>query len=148
MIDGRQSARALAVRRGVQALFTQLMFACVTEVSLASGRRADLIGLSPKGDIWIVEIKSSLADLQSDTKWPAYRQHCDRLFFATLHDVPGDVFPADAGFIVSDGFQAEICRQAPEHRICAATRKQVTLTLAHLAVARLTEMERHLSSDP
>ncbi len=99
--------------------------------------------MSAKGEIWIVEVKSSVADLRADGKWPEYRVHCDRLFFATHPDVPADIFPAEAGLILSDGYFAEILRDAPEHRLTAATRKAVTLRFAQAAANRL-----HLLHDP
>jgi hypothetical protein len=55
----------------------------VSELPLASGRRADLVALAGDGEVWIVEIKSSIADFRADQKWIDYRLHCDRLFFAT-----------------------------------------------------------------
>lgn len=135
--DGRQSEAATRVWRGAARLLRQHGFACVGELTLASGRRADLAALGPKGDVWIVEVKSSLADFRADTKWPDYRLHCDRLYFATHAEVPLDVFPQEAGLILSDGFSAEILRSAPEHRMAAATRKAVTLRFAQAAANRL-----------
>jgi hypothetical protein len=73
----------MIVRRGVQRLFSDLRLSMVPKLALASGRRADLVALGGNGEIWIVEIKSSVEDFRSDRKWPDYRQHCDRLFFAT-----------------------------------------------------------------
>lgn len=142
-VDGRQSERALTVRRGTCRLLRQLGFAMLPEVSLASGRRADLVAIGAKGEIWIVEIKSSLEDLRADAKWPFYRLHSDRLFFATLPDVPTEPFPEEAGLILSDGFQAEIIREAPTHKLAGATRKAMTLKLAQLGASRL-----HLLEDP
>ncbi|MDQ0316633.1 MmcB family DNA repair protein [Amorphus orientalis] len=142
-VDGRQSERALTVRRGTCRLLRQHGFSVLPEVGLASGRRADLVALGAKGEIWIVEIKSSLEDLRADAKWPFYRLHCDRLFFATLPDVPTEPFPQEAGLILSDGYQADILREAPTHKIAGATRKQVTLAFARHAASRL-----HLLEDP
>ncbi|HET7412280.1 MAG TPA: MmcB family DNA repair protein, partial [Pararhizobium sp.] len=48
LIDGRQSARAMLVRRGVQRLFSDMQVSVLPELTLASGRRADLIALTPK----------------------------------------------------------------------------------------------------
>ena len=56
LLDGRQSDRAMMVRRGVQRMLTEMRHAVLPELTLASGRRADLISLSDKGEIWIVEI--------------------------------------------------------------------------------------------
>lgn len=140
LVDGRQSETALRVWRGAARLLRQLRFACIGELTLASGRRADIAAIGPKGEIWIVEVKSSLADLRADSKWPDYRLHCDRLFFATHAEVPADVFPPDAGLILSDGFGAEILRHAPEHRLPAATRKAVLLRFAQSAALRLHDL--------
>ena len=133
----------MRVWRGAARMLRQTGFSCLGELPLASGRRADLVGMSAKGEIWIVEVKSSVADLRADGKWPEYRVHCDRLFFATHPDVPADIFPAEAGLILSDGYFAEILRDAPEHRLTAATRKAVTLRFAQAAANRL-----HLLHDP
>ncbi len=73
-------------------------------MTLASGRRADLLAVSRKGEIWIVEIKSSRADFLADQKWPEYRLYCDRLFFATLPDVDEALFPEGARLIVADAW--------------------------------------------
>ena len=72
-VDGRQSEAALAIARGTSRLLLSLGFSCVAELPLASGRRADLVGLDAGGEIWIVEIKSSVADFRADQKWQDYR---------------------------------------------------------------------------
>lgn len=148
LIDGRQSEKALMVRRGMQVLLADMRFVALPEVSLSSGRRADLIALSEKGEIWIIEIKSSIEDFRVDRKWPDYRLHCDRLFFATHPDVPREIFPEDAGLFISDGYGAHMIREAPEHRLSPASRKTVTLGIARLATARLTHAERVLGPLP
>src|SRR5262249_42738096 len=90
--DRRQSPTALAVSRGTQRLLVTLGLSCVAELPLLSGRRADLVALGGDGEIWIVEIKSSVEDFRADQKWGDYRMHCDRLFFATAEHVPLDIF--------------------------------------------------------
>jgi hypothetical protein len=141
LIDGRQSERAMMVRRGVQRLMLNRRIAVLPEVSLASGRRADLVGLEGGGGVLIVEIKTSVQDFRVDQKWPQYRLHCDRLYFATHPGVPADIFPEDCGLIVSDGYAAEVLREAPEHRLSAATRKAVTLAFGRIAADRLMQAE-------
>jgi len=136
-IDGRQSETALAIARGTGRLLLSLGFCCVSEVALPSGRRADLVALDGGGEIWIVEIKSSVADFRADQKWMDYRLHCDRLFFATSLDVPCEIFPPDTGLIVADAFGAELKCEAPEHRLPAATRKAMMLRFAQAAALRL-----------
>jgi hypothetical protein len=136
-VDGRQSQTALTVSRGTQRLLRSLGLSCVSELPLVSGRRADLVAIGGGGEIWIVEIKSSIEDFRVDQKWPDYRMHCDRLFFATAAHVPLDIFPREAGLIVADAYGGELVREAPEHRLHASTRKSVMLTFARAAALRL-----------
>lgn len=136
-VDGRQSPHASAVQRGVGRLLRARGFAIVAELPLATGRRADVVALGPGGDIWIVEIKSSVEDFRVDGKWPDYRLSCDRLFFATHGGVPLDIFPEDAGLMLADSYGAELMRDAPEHRLAAATRKAMLVRFAQAAAHRL-----------
>ena len=139
--DGRQSLRALAVRRGMQRLLHNMRHATLPELGLSNGRRADIVSLSEKGEIWIIEIKSSIEDFRVDRKWPDYRAYCDRLFFATLPDVPMEIFPDECGLFVSDNYGAEMIRPAPEHRLGPAARKAITLSFSRIAAARLMHAE-------
>jgi hypothetical protein len=136
-IDRRQSQTALAVSRGTARFLHALGYSVVSELPLPSGRRADLVALGGDGEILIVEIKSSVADFRADQKWMDYRLHCDRLFFATLIDVPREIFPPATGLIVADAFGATVVWEAPEHRLTAARRKSVMLRFAHAAAFRL-----------
>jgi hypothetical protein len=142
-IDGRQSPTALAIARGTTRHLHALGYCVVSELPLPSGRRADLVALGGNGEIVIVEIKSSVADFRADQKWMDYRLHCDRLFFATVVDVPCEIFPQDTGLIVADAFGAAIICEAPEHRLPAPTRKAMMLRFAHAAALRLQAL-----SDP
>ena len=141
LVDGRQSERAMVVRRGVQRLLMQMGAHVLPELCLATGRRADLVALTRTGDVWIIEIKSSIEDFRVDRKWPEYRLHSDRFFFATHPEVPASIFPEECGFILSDGYGAEIMRDAPEHRLAAATRKALMLRMARAGAARLLAAE-------
>ena len=138
--DRRQSETALAVARGTARLLRSLGFACVSELALPSGRRADLVALNERGEIWIVEIKSSVEDLRADQKWPDYRAHCDRLFFAFTQDLPCEIFPQDTGLIIADAYGAHMQCEAPEHKIAAATRKQMTVRFAMAAALRINRL--------
>lgn len=139
-VDGRQSDTALKIARGTARLLHAHGFCVISELPLASGRRADLVALSADGEIWIVEIKSSVADFRADQKWMDYRMHCDRLFFATMVEVPCEIFPKDTGLIVADAFGAHIVCEAPEHRLHAATRKSLTVSIARAAALRLQSL--------
>jgi hypothetical protein len=141
LADGRQSERAMVIRRGVQRLLAGMGAHVIPELSLATGRRADLVALTRQGDIWIIEIKSSVEDFRVDRKWPDYRLHSDRFFFASHPDVPAGIFPEECGFILSDGYGAEILRGAPEHRMAAATRRAMMLRFARAGAARLLAAE-------
>jgi hypothetical protein len=139
-LDGRQSETALRIARGSARLLHAHGFCVVSELALPSGRRADLVALDSGGEIWIVEIKSSVADFRADQKWQDYRAHCDRLFFATCVEVPCEIFPPDTGLIVADAFGAEFQCQAPEHRLPAPTRKSMMLLFARAAALRLASL--------
>ena len=138
--DGRQSETAAMIQRGVCRHLRAAGFATLCEFTLASGRRADVIAINPAGRIWIVEIKSSLADFRSDLKWPDYYDYCDRLYFAIPADLPCEIFPADTGLIVADAYGAHLHCEAPEHRLPAATRKSMTVRFAMAAAGRINRL--------
>lgn len=135
--DGRQSERARAISRGTQRALAVRGFRAIPELSLADGRRADLVAVDEAGAIWIVEIKSSLEDFRSDSKWPDYRAWCDRLYFAVAPDFPVEVLPEETGLILADRYGGEIVREAPEHKLAGARRKAVMLRFARVAAGRL-----------
>ena len=144
IVDLRQSPTALRVQRGVMRLLRgQYDFTCLTEVPLANGRRADVVGVGPKGEIWIVEIKSSLIDYKVDAKWPNYKDFCDRFFFAKPPELDPDIFPAEEGLIVADSHDAAILRLAAETALPGARRKAMLLKLARLGADRI-----HTLMDP
>jgi hypothetical protein len=138
--DRRQSETALAIARGTARLLRSLGFASISELPLPSGRRADLVAINDRNEIWIVEIKSSVEDLRADQKWPEYRAHCDRLFFAFLQDLPREIFPDETGLIIADAYGAHLERPAPEHRLPAPTRKSMTVRFAMAAAQRINRL--------
>jgi hypothetical protein len=135
--DKRQSQAAHEICRGVGRLLLAYGYAPLNEVTLANGRRADVIGVSEGAEIWIVEIKSCLEDFRFDQKWPEYRDFCDRLFFAVGPDFPRAHLPLDTGLIVADRWGGEILRPAPDHKLAPARRRAMTLQLARAAALRL-----------
>ena len=141
--DGRQSDRALAICVGARRLLTSLRLATLTEVTLRSGRRADILAVGESGEIWIIEIKSSVADFRADAKWPEYREFCDRFAFAVDPDFPTRLIPDDTGLILSDRYGASLARPSPLHRITPACRKAVLLRFGRAAASRL-----HALTDP
>lgn len=144
IVDGRQSATALRVQRGVMRLLRETYdMACYAEVTLKSGRRADVLGVGPSGEIWIVEIKSSLVDFQVDRKWPEYRDFSDKFFFAKPPELDPDIFPATEGLIVADGHDGAMLRDSPLTPLAPGRRKALMLKLARLGADRL-----HVLMDP
>jgi hypothetical protein len=143
LADGRQSETALAVARGVRRLLRARGLSSVTELSLIDGRRADVVALGGDGALWIVEIKSSIADFRADRKWRDYVAHCDRLYFAIPHEMPAEIMPEDAGLIVADRYGAEILREPEPRAMAPATRRAMLLRFAIAAADRL-----HRLADP
>jgi hypothetical protein len=136
-LDGRQSEVAAEIQRGVCRAFRALGLSVVTELPLGNGRRADVVGLSPSGDVSIIEIKSCLIDYRTDGKWQDYLEFCDRLYFAVAADFPREVIPEEAGLILADRYGAELVREGLEERLSAARRKAMMLSFARAAALRL-----------
>jgi hypothetical protein len=135
--DGRQSDAALAIARGTCRHLIAHGAIPLAELTLPNGRRADLVGVTDKSEIWIVEIKSSIEDFRSDQKWPEYADYCDRFFFAVDGDFPLELIPDEAGLIVADRYGAAIIREAPFDRMPPANRKSVMVRYARTSAARL-----------
>ena len=133
----RDDSRARAVLRGTQRLLRSLNFESLSEVSLANGRRADVLAVGRDGETWIIEIKSSIADFRADQKWHEYREYCDALLFAVAPDFPNEILPSDAGLILADAYAGELVREAPRHPLAPARRKALMLTFARTAATRL-----------
>ena len=136
-LDGRQSERALAIARGTLRLLASHDYAGIPEVTLAHGRRADILALGPKGEIWLIEIKSSVQDFRVDQKWEEYLPFCDRFSFAVGPDFPRDLIPQEVGLIVADKYGAEIVREAEAVPLAGARRKAITTEFARVAARRL-----------
>lgn len=143
LVDGRQSPNALMVRQGVARQMQKRGYACLAELTLVSGRRCDLICLSPKAEFVIVEVKSSIEDFRVDNKWPEYLGYCDAFYFATHSGVPTDIFPEEIGLIIADGYGAEFLREAQKQPINAATRKSLLLRYARAATGRLDLVSKY-----
>src|SRR4030088_2478977 len=108
--DLRQSETSLAIARCTSRLLRSLGFSCISELPLPSGRRADLVALNERGEIWIVEIKSSIEDLRADQKWQDYRMHCDRRGFVPFSRHSGQ--PAGWTRGATASFRDRFCSKA------------------------------------
>ena len=126
----------LALTRGITRVLIDHGLAPILEVPLANGRRADVMALTARGEIWIVETKSCLEDFAVDSKWPEYIDYCDRFFFGVTEAFPREVIPEECGLMVADGFGGAILRDSPVRPLAGARRKAVTLLFARLAALR------------
>jgi hypothetical protein len=114
----------------------------IAELPLANGRRVDIIGIGDRGQITIVEIKISLADLRGDGKWTSYLDYCDQFYWAVppslpLADLHTPAFrPDETGLIIADRYDAELLRPAAPRTLNAARRKTLTLAIARRAATR------------
>lgn len=134
---------AAEVARGVTRLFCRHDLFAMCEVPLPNGRRADLMAIGPRGELTIVEIKVSKADLVGDQKWTDYLEYCDRFFWAVpqalAHLLEEERFlPGDAGLLVADRYDAAVLREPSSRPLAAARRKAETLRFARRAARRLS----------
>lgn len=129
--------------RGVCRHLASHGFACVEELVPDRGLRVDVMALGPKGEIWVVECKSSRADFQSDHKWQGYLAWCDRFFWAVDDAFPTELLPEGTGLIIADAYDAEIIAMGQEAKLAAARRKVLTAKFARHAALRL-----HVLRDP
>ena len=64
--------------------------------------RADVVAMTMKGQITVVEVKSSYQDFVTDHKWRGYTKFAHRFYFAMTEDVYEEVchlLPADVGVL-------------------------------------------------
>ncbi|MCE8507874.1 MmcB family DNA repair protein [Ruegeria pomeroyi] len=123
--------------RGVSRHLRAHGFVSVEEFVPARGLRVDVMGLGPKGEIWVVECKSSRADFQADSKWQGYLEWCDRYFWAVDVEFPAELLPSESGLLIADAYDAEIVRMAPEQKLAPARRKVLIQKFATHAARRL-----------
>ncbi|MFQ3666793.1 MAG: MmcB family DNA repair protein [Sphingomonadaceae bacterium] len=136
------------VTRGTCRLLFLQGLAIVPEVPLANGRRVDVMGLSPQGEIWLVEVKTALSDLAGDRKWEQYLGWCDRFFWAVPQALAPELGhprfrPETSGLIIADAHEGVLARPALLAPLPPARRKAVTLLLARTAALR-----SHRTADP
>lgn len=145
-VTGATSAAPMCaadVARGVTRLFLRHELIAIAEVPLDGGRRADLMAIDARGQLVIVEIKVSRADLLGDAKWQDYLAHCDRFYWAVpagfdAAPIDGAAFlPERTGLIVADRYDAAILREARTEAMPAHARKRCTLAFARRAARRL-----------
>lgn len=138
-MPGRAAADGGAgeIARGVVRLLAERDIAALTELSLATGRRVDVIGIGRDGLVHVVEIKSSRTDFLVDRKWPTYLAFADLFYFAVSPAFPRELLPETEGLILADRFGGEIVRAARSRPLPPARRKALTLRFARAAATRL-----------
>ena len=86
------------IARGVCRHLKQYNFECLEEFVPVRGSRVDIMAIGPKGELWIIECKSSIADYTQDTKWEKYLPFCDRYFWAVSKDFPIEILPQESQY--------------------------------------------------
>ncbi len=135
MNEEERLARQLAL--GIVRAFADRNESALTEVTLANGRRADVLALDAAGRLTIVEIKSSRADFRSDRKWREYLEFCDAFYFAVAEDFPVELLPDDTGLMIADRWSAHVLREALLEPLSAPRRKAMLIRFGLLAADRL-----------
>ncbi len=136
-MSAAQPATSVLLSRGICRALEQLGYASLLEFPLANRRRADILALGKRGDLMIIEIKSSVADFRADRKWAFYREFADRLYFAVPNEFPSHLIPEECGLIVADAFGAAVLRHGHLTPLVPARRRALTLRFALAAASRL-----------
>lgn len=136
-------AKGALLARGVCRALDAFSFVPICEYPITRNLRVDVLALGPKGEVWIIECKSSLADFRADQKWAGYLPWCDRFFWAVDTTFPRSVLPENHGLFLADSYGAEMVQSAAEHKLPAARRKSVVL-----GVARTSARRMHRLNDP
>ena len=137
------------VTRGAARLLIDLGYAPLAEVTLPNGRRADLMALSPKGELAIIEVKSGIEDYRVDRKWHEYGPFCDAFYFAVAPEFPQGVLPDEPGLIVADSFGGGVVQDAADlqSRLGSHLRRYENMTVlfegsAYLFEFKVVELEQ------
>jgi hypothetical protein len=133
---------AQALARGVARWLCRQGWRTLTEFILASGRRADVIGLDDVGRFLIVEIKTSPADYRADRKWREYLDYCDWFAFAVPEQFPVSLLPQETGLMIADAYEAVSPRaaMAAPQPMPPARRRQQLIRFGRVAADRLVRI--------
>ncbi len=124
------------ITKGAKQALIDLGYAAICEFTLKIGRRADLCGISDKGEIIILEVKSGPEDFRADNKWHEYSDYCDIFYFAIGRDFPIEILPPHIGVFICDEWGGEIIRKSEVSPLNAARRKSVILQFARQAAQK------------
>lgn len=137
---------AARLGRGVCRTFDALGYGALTEFTLRSGRRVDVIGVNGASEVAIAEIKTSEADYRADRKWQEYLDFCDRFYFAVPAGFPWRILPAECGLIVADAYAGAILRTAPHRTVMRGTRRRALIL--RFALAASGRLRRATDTEP
>ncbi len=132
--------KTIEITQGAMRALYDLGYAAILEFTLKIGRRADICGISEKGEIIIIEVKSGIEDFKSDNKWHEYKDYCDLFYFAVSQDFPIELIPQDIGYFICDTFGGQIIRPTTKTPLSAPRRKAVTLQFARQAAIKAARM--------
>ena len=112
----------------------------LSEFTLKTGRRVDLIALSRSQHITIVEVKSFLTDFSSDKKWQNYPNWAGQFYFAVAENFLVECLADEmrCRILITDGFDTNILREVPLHKLTAQRRTHLIRRLAFAAMTRLS----------
>ncbi|MBL8701554.1 MAG: MmcB family DNA repair protein [Alphaproteobacteria bacterium] len=130
---------AARICRGIMRTLDRQGWRSLTEISLANGRRADVMAIDESGRFLIVEVKSSPADYLSDRKWTEYLDYCDLFAFAVGPSFPVALLPETVGLFVTDGYDSHPLRPpvAAPAPLAPARRRQLLIRFARLGADRV-----------
>ena len=140
--ENARSVVTASVTRGICRMLISMGYAPLTELTLVSGRRADIVGLNKSGHLILVEVKSCEDDFRSDMKWTDYLDFCDDFYFGVGQDFPHDALPEREGVIIADSYGGMIKRFAQGRKLTGARRKSMLLRLSRQAIMRQTSTQR------
>ena len=131
---------AKKITKAVSSFFQEMGDATLSEFTLKTGRRVDLIALSRSHQVTIVEVKSSLTDFSSDKKWQNYLDWADQFYFAVAENFPVERLADQmrCGILITDGFDTHILREAPLRKLPTQRRTHLIRRLAFAAMTRLS----------
>jgi hypothetical protein len=97
----------LRLKRAATYYLVDKLYSVYDEVGLKSDNkysklRADILGLTVRGQTVIVEIKSCWADFTSDTKWESYLPFANKMYFA----ISIELFESKHGAYIKDRLKA------------------------------------------
>jgi hypothetical protein len=140
MTDITELLGAPRLARGICRTLSALGYGALTEFTLRSGRRADVIGMNGAGEVVIVEIKTSEADFRADRKWPEYLDFCDSFYFAVPEGFPRCILPETCGLMVADAYAGVILRPSPRLSTMNGSRRRGLLL--HFGLAASGRLQR------